>query len=216
MRAPKETMMNLKFLPPIALALALPACMGTENRGIESVHQPVVQRTDYVIDVNTGGYGLATGERDRLDGWFRSIDLAYGDRVAVDDPTGSDAAKAEVQGLLGRRGLTLTGAAPVTAGTVAPGTVRVVVSRASASVKGCPDWSRPSSPDFTSSTMSNYGCAANAALAAMVADPVDLVQGREGATAIDTVTATKAIKSYRETVPTGKQGLKNERTGKGN
>lgn len=208
--------MSFKSLPLIALALALPACMGTENRGIESVHQPIVQRTDYVIDVSTGGYGLASGESARLDGWFRSIDLAYGDRVAVDDPTGSGAAQSEVQTLLGRRGMSLTGTAPVTAGAVAPGTVRVVVSRATAHVPGCPDWSRPSTPDFSGSTMSNYGCATNAALAVMVADPIDLVQGREGATAIDTITASKAIKSYRETVPTGKQGLKNEATGKGN
>lgn len=208
--------MSFKSLPLIALALALPACMGTENRGIESVHQPIVQRTDYVIDVNTGGYGLAAGERERLDGWFRSIDLAYGDRVSVDDPSGSGAAQGEVQALLGRRGMTLTGSAPVTAGAVAPGTVRVVVSRATASVPGCPDWSRPSSPDFVGSTMSNYGCASNAALASMVADPIDLVQGREAGAAIDTITAGKAIKTYRETAPTGKQGLKNESTGKGN
>ena len=207
--------MNLKSLPLIALALALPAC-GTVNRGVESVHQPVVQRTDYVIDLNTNGAGLAGGESERLDGWFRSIDLAFGDRVSIDDPSGAGVARGDVQALLGRRGLTMTGAAPVTAGTVAPGTVRVVVSRASANVPGCPDWSRPSSPDFAGSTTSNYGCANNAALAAMVADPIDLVQGREAGAAIDTVTSTKAIKSYRETVPTGKQGLKNERTGKGN
>lgn len=207
--------MNLKSLPLIALALALPAC-GTVNRGVESVHQPVVQRTDYVIDLNTNGAGLAGGESDRLESWFRSIDLAYGDRVSIDDPSGAGVARGDVQALLGRRGLTMTGSAPVTAGMVAPGTVRVVVSRASAHVPGCPDWSRPSSPDFVGSTTSNYGCAANAALAAMVADPIDLVQGREAGAAIDTITAGKAIKSYRETIPTGKQGLKNETTGKGN
>ncbi len=208
--------MTLKSLPLIALALALPACMGTENRGVESVHQPVVQRTDYVIDLNSGGYGLGQGEQDRLEGWFRSIDLAFGDRVSVDDPAGSGAVQSEVQALLGRRGMTLTGNAPVTAGAIAPGTVRVVVSRASARVAGCPDWSRPSSPDFSSSAMSNYGCANNAALAAMVADPLDLVQGREAGAATDPVTSSKAIRNYRDTVPTGKQGLKNESTGKGN
>lgn len=208
--------MTVKSLPLIALALALPACMGTENRGVESVHQPVVQRTDYVIDVNTAGYGLAQGERERLDGWFRSIDLAYGDRVAVDDPSGAGTAKADVQALIGPRGMTLAGGAPVTAGAVAPGTVRIVVSRASAHVPGCPDWSRPSSPDFTGSSTSNYGCASNAALAAMVADPLDLVQGREAASASDPLTSGKAIRTYRETIPTGKAGLKNETTGKGN
>lgn len=208
--------MTLKSLPLIALALALPACMGTENRGVESVHQPIVQRTDYVIDLNTQGAGLSGGERDRLDGWFKSIDLAYGDRVTIDDPSGSGAARGDVQALLGRRGLTLAGSAPVTAGAVAPGTVRVVVSRAAAHVPGCPDWSRPSTPDFVGSSTSNYGCASNAALAAMVADPMDLVQGREAGAATDPATSGKAIRSYRETAPTGKNGLKQETTGKGN
>lgn len=208
--------MSFKSLSLIGLALALPACMGTVNRGMESVHQPVVQRTDYVIDVATSGYGLAPGEQERLDGWFRSIDLAYGDRVSIDDPNASAELRGDVQALLGRRGMSITGNAPVTAGAVAPGTARVVVSRASASVPGCPDWSRPSSPELTGSTMSNYGCANNAALAAMVADPLDLVQGREAAAATDPATAGKAIRVYRDTAPSGTRGLKAETTSKGN
>lgn len=208
--------MRFKSLPLIGLALALSACMGTTNRGMESVHQPVVQRTDYVIDVATAGYGLASGEQERLDGWFRSIDLAYGDRVSIDDPAAGADVRSEVQALLGRRGMSIVGNAPVTAGAVSPGTARVIVSRASASVPGCPDWSRPSAPEFVGSTMSNYGCANNAALAAMVADPLDLVQGREAAAATDPATAAKAIRVYRDTAPSGTRGLKAEATSKGN
>ena len=85
--------MALKNLPLIAVALALAGC-GTSNRGMESVHQPVVQRTDYVIDLASAGAGLAAGEQERLDGWFRSIGLAYGDRVAIDDPTGTAGGRA--------------------------------------------------------------------------------------------------------------------------
>jgi pilus assembly protein CpaD len=214
MRRAKEMMMVRKSLPLIGLALALSAC-GTVNRGLESVHQPVVQRTDYVIDLASSGDRLAPGERERLDGWFRSIDLAYGDRISIDDPSGSVGVRKDVDSLISRPGISLTQGAPVTPGAIPPGSVRVVVSRASASVPGCPDWSRPSSPDFVGSTTSNYGCASNSALAAMVADPTDLVQGREAGGATDPATSSKAIRVYRDTAPTGTRGLKVETTSKG-
>lgn len=207
--------MTLKLSSAIGLALMLAACAGgTENRGLESVHQPIVQRTDYVIDLAAGGYGsaLASGERERLDGWFNSIGLAYGDRVAIDDPSGAQAGRDDVVALLSRRGMMISNAAPVTAGSVAPGTVRIVVSRATASVPNCPDWSRKSGPDYSGSTMSNFGCANNAALAAMIADPQDLIQGREGTGPMDGNTSAKAIQLYRRTAPSGSQGLKSETT----
>lgn len=201
--------MTLKAIAASSLMLALSACMGTVNRGLESVHQPIVQRQDFAIDLATSGDVLARGERDRLDGWFRSIGLAFGDRVAIDDPSGAQGGRGDVAALLSRRGMVLTNAAPLTAGGVAPGTVRVVVSRATASVPGCPDWSRPSSPDYVGSTMSNFGCAGNAALASMVADPLDLVQGRDPATP-DSDTSAKAVRTFRATAPTGSQGLRAE------
>lgn len=207
--------MTLKSLPLLGLTLALAAC-GTVNRGMESVHQPVVQRTDYVIDVNASGDRLAPGERERLDGWFSTIGLSYGDRVAIDDPTGSGQGRRDVADLLSRRGLMVAGAAPITGGTLSPGSVRVVVSRASAGVPGCPDWSRPAAPEFSGSTMSNYGCAVNSALAAMVADPVDLVHGRESDGPADPTLSAKAIKTFREAPPTGTRGLKLESTKGGN
>lgn len=207
--------MTLKLSSAIGMALMLAACAGgTKNRGLESVHQPVVQRTDYVIDVATAGYGnaLATGERERLEGWFNSIGLAFGDRVAVDDPTGANGGRDDVVSLLSRRGMMVSNAAPTTAGSVAPGTVRVVVSRASAAVPNCPDWSRSADPDYGNNTMSNYGCATNGALAAMVADPQDLIQGREVNGSPDALSSSKAIQLYRRTAPTGAQGLKSETT----
>jgi pilus assembly protein CpaD len=213
MCAPKETMMRLKSLPLIALALALSAC-GTVNRGLESIHQPIVQRTDYVIELESSGVQLAPGERDRLEGWFRSIDLAYGDRVSIDDPSGAYGVRSDVDALLNRWGISRVPGSLVTPGAVPPGSIRVVVSRASATVPGCPDWSRQASPDFEGSTTSNYGCANNAALAAMVADPSDLIQGREAGAAIDTATAGKAIRVYRDTAPTGTRGIKIETTSK--
>ena len=47
----------------LSLGLALAGCGGMpDNRTIESVHQPVVERTNYVFDVTTGPGGLSFPE----------------------------------------------------------------------------------------------------------------------------------------------------------
>ncbi len=192
----------------LAPALALGACgPGTENRGLESVYQPVVERTDYVFDVNAGPSGLAPGEGARLGGWLESLRLGYGDKVAVDDPAnGGFAIRNDVSREVARFGLLLSREAPVTAAPVAPGTVRIVVSRMRASVPGCPDFSRYSGTEFESNTSSNYGCATNTNLAAMVANPADLIRGEPGAERYDAAQGTKAIETYRKAAPTGAGG----------
>jgi pilus assembly protein CpaD len=48
----------------------------------------------------------------------------------------------------------------------------------------------------------------NANLAAMVADPEDLLHGREGAVVIDPRTATRAVDVYRSKAPSGSGDLK--------
>lgn len=208
-------MTSLKpFLASATLALCLAGCMGTENRGLESVHQPVVDRADYAIDLEAAGGSLAAGEAGRLGDWFDAMRIGYGDRIAVDDPGGSaGGARAEVSGVAAGYGLLLADEAPVTAAPVAPGTVRVVVSRMRASVPGCPDWSRDSGNEFGQQTSSNYGCAVNANLAAMVADPADLVRGHSGVGTNDPRTVFKTLEGYRKQPLTGAEGIKAEKTG---
>jgi pilus assembly protein CpaD len=188
-----------------APALALAGCGGTENRGLESVHQPVVERTDYVFDVNAGPAGLAPGEAARLDGWFASMRLGYGDRVAVDDLSGGRVRNA-VAGEVARYGLLLSDELPATAEPLRPGTARVVVSRMKAWVPGCPDFSRYSGTEYDSNTSSNHGCATNTNLAAMVANPEDLVRGEPGTRVYDAAQGTRAIGAYRAAAPTGGGG----------
>jgi pilus assembly protein CpaD len=55
--------------------------------------------------------------------------------------------------------------------------------------------------------MSNFGCAVNSNIAAMVANPEDLLHGREGTGVGDTTTAAKAVQFYRSAPPTGSKGL---------
>jgi len=190
-------------------ALAIGGCTGTQNRSLESVHQPVVARTDYVFDVATSGTALAPGEAQRLAGWMASMRLGYGDHVAVDDP-GSHATRAhdQIAAQVARYGLLVADDAPATDAPVTPGMVRVVISRTKATVPGCPDFSRVTQPDFENHTGSNQGCATNSNLAAMVANPMDLVRGQSAGALTDTASATKAIDSFRKAVPTGAGGLK--------
>jgi len=195
------------ILACLAPALLLGGCGGTLNRGLESVHQPIVTRTDYVFDVASTGYGLAPGETQRLSGWMAALRVGYGDRIAVDDPSGSTGAREEVALQAARYGLLIADDAPATAGQIAPGTIRVVVSRMKATVPGCPDYSHMAQPEFNSNTSSNHGCATNASLAAMIANPADLVRGQPGAgDGSNAATSYKAIDAYRKAAPTGAGG----------
>ncbi len=195
-----------RFTPLLlAPALLLSAC-GTYNGGVESVYQPVVQRNDYVFDVQTAGYGLAPGEGERLGGWLASMGLRYGDKIAVDDGGAGAEGRAEIADQANRYGIILSHQAPVTVGQIAPGTVRVVVTRMSASVPNCPDYSRVNTPDWSQSTSSNYGCASNSNLAAMIADPADLVRGASGSSLTDPTTGAKAISALRGAKPSGGGG----------
>ncbi len=203
--------------PGLALALALGGC-GPVNRGLGSANQPVVSRTDYVLDVS--GDALRSGsaaEAARVDAWFSALGLGYGDRVTIDDPARSadEGVRDAVAGVLAHHGLLLSDATPVTAGQIAPGAVRVVVSRSVAAVPDCPNWHRQSQPELASSTMSNYGCATNTNLAAMIANPEDLVRGASS-DATDTRSVNKAIGAYRSAPSTAAAGLKSESTKAGN
>jgi pilus assembly protein CpaD len=195
----------------IVIAAALTACQHVPydqaDRGLESVNVPVVTRSDFALDVAAPDGSLPSSETARLDAWFRSLQLGYGDTVHVDGPY-SEAARNDVARVAGQYGLLLSNGAPVTQGAIPPGSVRVVVSRTRAEIAHCPDWSVPSNPNYNNRTMSNYGCAVNSNLAAMVANPEDLIHGREGSPYVDADAASRGIGVYYSTPPTGKQGLK--------
>lgn len=88
-----------------------------------------------------------------------------------------------------------------------------VVSAAGATVPGCPNWVRINEGE-TEGQSSNYGCAAAQNLAAMIADPADLVRGRAASSSSAEV-AVRAIKSYRDTQPSGKGGQVEKVSSKG-
>lgn len=209
----------------VALSVATSACSTDQqggnpqfwsNRSLYSENQPVVQRTDYVYDVSTTGDGVSEAELGRLADWFESLNLRYGDRISVDTSYGGDGVRRDIGRLTAGYGLLLSDGAPVTAGSVRPGYARVILSRATASVPGCPNWRQKELSGAPVSTESNYGCATNSNIAAMIANPNDLVLGQDGTISGDPATASKAVKQYRDARPTGADGLSQVSTKGGN
>ena len=189
---------SAKFLIA-AMGLSLAGCTGSHvNRTMYSVHQPVVTRTNYAIDLDTSGGGVPATERQRLSEWMAALDAGYGDRVSIDfGPGYADAStRAAVSSVVQNYDAQVVDTAPVTANPVIPGTVRVVLSRSSASVPSCPDWSKKSEANYTGGNHTNYGCATNSNLAAMIADPADLL-GTRRADPIDTLRRTEVLSKYR-------------------
>ncbi len=206
----------------IAVAAALTASAPAAAQGrksynpsLYSVNQPVVQRNDYVLDLASTGNNVPEPELHRLADWFETLQLGYGDRVSIDTGSySSPGAREDIARVAAEFGLLLSRGVPVTAGAVQPGSIRVIVSRSEAWVPGCPNWSEAGEIGTRVSTGSNYGCATNSNLAAMVADPKDLVLGQTGSGSGDAAEATRSVRVYRNRVPTGASGqLKSESAG---
>lgn len=200
----------------VALATSLAACNVPDrpDTGVAAVNVPVVTTTDYVFEAAAPDGALAPGEADRLNGWFQGLGISYGDSIYVDGAY-ADAARGQVASVAGQYGMMVSNGAPVTTGAVQPGMVRVVVSRRRASVPNCPNWSVPAQPNFDNRNMSNFGCGLNSNIAAMVADPEDLIHGRDGTATEDVNEAAKAVMFYRSTPPSGTKGLQSVSTKSG-
>lgn len=217
------TTRNLAALALLGLAAGACAPVGSQhvltashNPSLYSVNQPVVQRTDYVFDLATTGDSVPASEQARLRAWFDGLGLSYGDRVAIDEgPYPGAGVARDIGAVAGQYGLLLSESAPVTAGEIRPGSVRVVVSRSTAHVPGCPNWNQPNRSGSSVLTSPNFGCAINSNLAAMIADPNDLVLGQRGSLAGSGDVATKAIRTHRNAEPTGAGGLQDASTTQG-
>ena len=192
----------------LSLGLALTACgsSGPHNASLNSVNQPVVERTNYMLDVSAGTSGLTVPEQQRLADWFETLELGYGDRVAVDDALANRAVRDDIAGIAARHGILLSEGTPVTQGFVNPGNVRVIVTRSTAHVPDCPNWSGQFGTSLGNTTSPGFGCAVNSNFAAMVADPEHLLEGAKGTGETTVMTSTAAINSFRERAPTGNGG----------
>ena len=146
--------------------------------GVAAVNVPVVTSADYVFDAAAPGGAWRRAKAQRLNGWFQGLGLGYGDNVYVDG------------GSRPRRGARLRRSS-------APMACRFRPARRSRPAWSSPDRSASSSraaaPSCPVARIGaavaarlgqqddvEFGCGVNSDLAAMVADPEDLLHGREG------------------------------------
>ena len=98
-------------------------------------------------------------------------------------------------------------------------TVRLSYPKISATAGPCGLWPADLGPSIDNPGYNenkqyyNFGCATQRNLAAMVANPQDLIEGQKGNGETVIMSSTKAIDTYREAKPTGAEGLKNNTTG---
>ena len=204
---------NLLRAAALGIGISLASCGGMpENRSLYSTNQPIVERSNYTLDVRTGPDGLTISEQRRVQDWFETMGLRYGDRVFVDDPVENPATRDDIAELAARRGILLSEGAPVTSGSVDPGVSRIVVTRSDASVPNCPNWSVTTDINYTNGIHPNFGCAVNSNVAAMIANPEDLIAGQEGSGETILTGQTRAIDSYRSSTPSGSGGLNGSST----
>lgn len=192
---------RLALLPAIC-CLALAGCrQNTGNPSLNIQYAPRIATEEITYDMRFNIKNDMTALQIRThEAFLRSLGLRYGDRIFIDDPepNGARDRRAAVSALLAKFGLIPETEAVVTTGFIAPNAVRIVVRRAKASVNNCPSWSDSTSINKGMNMMNNTGCASASNLAAMVADPNDLVDGRpyKGSEAQSIV---KAVQAYHET-----------------
>lgn len=215
-------MSRLKRLCGVKLVLiavfALAACSqqieGWNNEAPPTPKKSTVEWSvaDHELRFTPESRWLAPGELSRLDAFLTKIDIRRPVHVYVQ--TGgngipkslADNRAATMHALLRARGVMARerppemtpGSGPVTSGDN-PDTAALLVGHYGVATPGCPDWRKPTIADFSNQQSSNLGCANELNLGLMVADPRDLIRGREEGPA-DGTRAELAVTGYREGV----------------
>lgn len=171
------------------LLLSLAAC-AREEAAWTAVEAPNRLQVDwrsetFVASFPAGAAELRADERAKL-ARFLDASLRTGDeRITLSPPPDADSALAGrriehlrqiVASLAPRRPVNV---APIADSRLVAGSALVVVGRYIVSTPTCPNWRKPSGADFANQRSSNLGCANETNLGLMVADPGDLVVGRE-------------------------------------
>lgn len=163
-------------------------------------NQVSVLHDDVIIPFAPGTARLGASEIAQLDNF---VARDGGDRSHVSVLIGANTGPAalaeqrgrEIQAHLARRGITAT----LVRGDndrLAVNTAMVSVDRYVVTTPHCPDFSKATESNYTNTPNSNFGCATAQNLGLMVADPADLVRGRDNGPQ-DGTQSVLAIQRYR-------------------
>lgn len=181
---------TLSVLAAISCALMLVACAPGPI-----AHPPELRRQT-TFDSVTDSAVIA---RDQA-GWI-ALDLLlarngarHGDRLVVDADRETVAGLRNRYAVTGVRVLQAPGVPPVPADQP----YRATFARLVVTSPACGDWSRDPEDGHDNQPDPNFGCSQDANLARMVADPHDLIAGREPDDGYQTDADTFAVRAYRQ------------------
>ena len=193
----------------VVLAAAVSGCgltptdaQWTDADATVKKNQVLYLRETYDVRFAPGSDRLSADEQRRLAeyldrsgiGIYDEISLAVADDSGARDSNLAARRQAAVAAYLRTRHLK---SAPDQTTGAPVDHVTVVVGRYIVVPPNCPDWRKPSSGDPQNTVSSNLGCATVTNLGLMVADPRDLIAGKEP-TGSDAVNNSYAIQRYRE------------------
>ncbi len=184
------------------------------------VAEPRKPRADLVqyghdVGFAAGEARLTNGQRRRLDTFLDRLNAGYGDRLyVVAGPARKGEPKDAAVRVAERRRQAVTAYLELRKLQVLPlriefgidapfrGAVKVIMRRYVVTLPGCPDWSGRPGLSYDNTPSSNFGCATATNLGLMVADPGDIVAGRDPGL-MDGEFVARSIERYRkgETTP---------------
>jgi pilus assembly protein CpaD len=195
-------MSHARHPAPIACLLAVLLAAACSTPSDEAAFNAPVAASDapltHAVRFAPGTDKFSPAEGASLAQFLRKSGAHRGDTVTVaggGDPIG-EARRGRVTDALRRMGL----AARPDETAVAAGRDSVVVVMDGVTVPptaDCPRWGPLGGADPTNAPPRNFGCATDANLYLMVADPADLVAGREPG-AVDAEPGMRAVRFYRE------------------
>lgn len=168
-------------LSGVLLAITLGASACGTNTTLSSLKTPAVATHAVTRDIAFQADGaLAPEDAASLHAFLSSLRLGSADKVLLDDPEphGAAARRAAVASIVLRSGGVLADGRAPAASPLPQGTARLWILRTQVTPPACPDWSSSPIGNLNASTHSNYGCAVNSNITAMVANPTDLAEGQ--------------------------------------
>lgn len=200
-------------LLPLAAAALLGACASSYQAIPEGVYVPVahydrfplgVTTTSARIDLPVHGGRLNPSEANDVALFAQDYLSAGNGPITIARPTGGNNASAataiasEAGRLMAAQGIPAQAIRHQSYQAPRGGTASVIVAfpRLAATGPECGDWSVNVAQNFSNMPAPNFGCAQQANIAAMVANPQDLVTPR-ASTPSDTMRRTKVFQDYR-------------------
>jgi pilus assembly protein CpaD len=165
-----------------------------------------ISRLSHTVHFAAGSTTLAAAETSHLLGFLDDSDIVYGDHLYLAMP-GEDAVsqkrEAAIRRLLAKRGVLMSvspGATPINVSLGTGDEMTVTLERYVVTPPSCPNWSKPAGSDPDNTVFSNFGCATETNLGMMVAEPRDLLVGRQPGPA-DADPSLHAMQNYRAGKP---------------